>query len=112
MFVRAIDDLDNESVQLLKKLSMTSNELGLGDESAAFDVPIGTINDVQLRSVTKELTNLPMLLAILQRNGLVTTNTVSGGSFSGGKTMNYWELSQFGSDVLTRFDNIDSLLNE
>jgi len=72
-FVRALDDLDEPEVHLAKCFTMTSNELGLGSGGPEFDVVPDGLNEEQLKRVARNPERLPIVIAALQRQGLIAT---------------------------------------
>jgi hypothetical protein len=109
-FVRTLDDLDATHLDLLRRFTWTSNELGLGNGGAEFDNVPSTLNTHQVEMVSKDLPNLPALLAVLQRHGLLSSETAGGGSFGGGGGASHWKLTTFGQDFLDRLGAIGKVL--
>lgn len=77
-FVRVLDDLDVSHLELRRKFTMTSNELGLGNGDPEFDIVTTSLISKQVEMVASDLPMLPALLAVLQRHGLV--EGLSGGA--------------------------------
>jgi hypothetical protein len=109
-FIRALEDCDASHIRVLRAFTSTSNELGLGDGSEAFDEPLDGLNQSQLIMVIPDLEDLlPPILAVLQRQGLVyspqsTASTLGGGVVQLEHTP--WQLTPFGKDFLTRIEEV------
>jgi hypothetical protein len=102
--VRAIRDLAPEHLELLDRFTRTSNELLLGDGTPEFDrVPL-QLSDGQVAMVSPDIAALPSALAVLQGHGLLVHLFVSGGSTLGmGGSSGYWQITEFGVEVLNLF---------
>jgi hypothetical protein len=108
-FVRALDDLDPASLGLLQRFTWTANRLGLGDGKPGSEIVPSTLNVHQVEMVSADLPNLPALLAVLQRHGLLSSESAGGGLTGGGGTT-HWKLTSFGHDFLARLDAIGKML--
>jgi hypothetical protein len=110
-FVRALDDLDEDHLLLLDRFTHSGNDLGLGDGSEAFESPPEALNDAQLETAAEGIVNLPSVIAVLQRNGLVRPDTGVGASYGGSTAFTNWRLTQFGREVLERLAVIRELVS-
>lgn len=112
-FVRAINDLDAASVQILASFGRSANDLGLGSGGVEFDEPVNSLNSVQLATAHPGLTALlDPLLAVLQRHGLIAPITSGGGTFfgGGGQRLETWGTTPFGEEVAARLRAIDDVV--
>ena len=99
-FVRTLDDLDQSHLNLLERFTWTSNRLGLGDGSAAFDSVPEALNRGQIELVANDLPIVSSLIAVLERQGLVTFDGL------------YYRITDFGTAVLDRLDEVGQVLSE
>ena len=111
-FVRALEDLDEAHLLLLRRFTKTANELGLGDGSADFDKVPDVVGPGQIEVGWSNVNNLPALLATLQGNGLIEGHVGSGGMsfYNGGVNTLKWRVTAFGRDVLARLAEIREIL--
>jgi hypothetical protein len=110
-FVRVLDDLDWAHVSVLSCFTRTATELGLQMPGSDPDPAMHTLSEVQVEIVT-EVANLPSVLAVLQRHGLVAFRARSGGmTFSGGSGGN-WQITSFGVAFMDRMTAVGDALRQ
>jgi hypothetical protein len=108
LFVRAVADCDAAHVRVLRAFTSTSNQLGLGDGSRAFDREMGALNDVQVDLVFPGLASVRTpVLAVLQRHGLIEYRAFDAGGVSGGGGPTTWIITDFGRTFIERLRFLD-----
>ncbi|MDQ3422672.1 MAG: hypothetical protein M3510_04640, partial [Actinomycetota bacterium] len=91
-----------------------ANELGLTTGGPEFDEPVSALNNKQLALAHPCLAeHLDLLLAVLQRHGLIVPITSGVGAFlgGGGQRLQSWEATPFGRTTAERLEAIGSVLS-
>lgn len=110
MFVRTLDDLDFDHLRLLEVLSKPHIPAGLYENVEGAPLRVGPVDERLVSELATDLENLPMLLATLQRNGLVQFRTSHTSTWGGGITKSTWELTEYGLKFLARLIDIENLV--
>jgi hypothetical protein len=106
-FVRALHDLDLVHFKLLEQLSRHDDV----ERHPLLD-PRGTFNEPQLRASVSDRTTLSIVMAVLQRHGLVMSQTAGGGpGILATEARTLWHITDFGIAALQHIQEVGDLLS-